>query len=557
MDLTLQAAIYRRADQDPGRRALGFYTSHRRCEWWTRAEVVERAERTATALAERGLGPGDVCVHVPYNDPFATDALLGSLFVGAIPLLVAPPAIQGMNSSLTDILHGIIERTESPLVVAADSVRTIRGELESRHPKTAFVFGPDELAADGRSAPHLPGPDDLAAYQLTSGTTGFPRICMWRQRNVMAALDGMASAMGVDEDDAYLNWTPLYHDMGLMNNFMLCLTRGIPLVMMSPFDFIKRPALWLKALHDTGANVTWSPNFGYALAAQRVRDEELEGIRLDHVDGFWNAAERIHHETIEAFRQRFTPFGLRPEALRTNFGCAENVGGATFTAPGEEIRVEHIDPAALHERQVAEPVDPSGSSMPVVSCGRPHAGITLHILDEAGDELPEGHVGELALDTVSRMEGFLDDPEATAAAFHGDLLKTGDLGYVREGELFWTGRVQERITVRGRKIDPSDFEVPLLTVPALRAGSFAAFGIDDPALGTQRIVIVSEVRPDHPLDDTRSRVKAAVSERLAVAVDDVVLVEQGTLTKTSSGKRRHRHFKEMYVDGRLAPFEVG
>lgn len=558
MGNTLQSTIYELAQSDPDARALAFYSADRTHRWISRGELVESAERAAGHLSELGLGEGSVCVQVPYNDRFAVDMLLGSLVLGALPLLVAPPAIQGTNSSLPEILDNIIGRTSAPVVVAVDSVSDLGDRLASKHPSTRFVFGCEGLGEAPAAPWAMRDSGDLAALQLTSGTTGFPRICMWRQQNVMAALDGMATAMGVTSDDVYLNWTPLYHDMGLMNNAMLCLTRGVPLVMMSPFDFVKRPALWLQGVHDTGATTTWSPNFGFALAAQRVRDRDLVDVRLDHVDGFWNAAERIHHETIVAFRERFTPYGLRPDAIKTNFGCAENVGGATFTLQGDSVPVEHVDPVAMHERQEAVPAEAGTPSLPVVGCGKAHPGITLHILDESGDDLPDGHVGALALDTASRMEGYMYDPEATSAAFHEGLLKTGDLGYLRDGEFFWTGRVQERIAVRGRKIDPSDFERPLLTVADLRAGSFAAFGQDDSGLGTQRIVVIAEAQDERSqsVADIEAAVKQAILDGLGVGVDDVVLVASGTLTKTSSGKRRHRHFSDLYRRGQLTEYEI-
>jgi acyl-CoA synthetase (AMP-forming)/AMP-acid ligase II len=407
--------------------------------------------------------------------------------------------------------------------------------------------------------PVLPAETDVAAMQLTSGTTGFPRICVWRQHRVMAALDGMAEAMQVGAEDVYVNWTPLYHDMGLMNNFFLCLTRGIPLVMLSPFDFVKDPSVWLRAVHDTRATTTWSPNFGFALAAQRASDKKLEGVRLDHVRGFWNAAEKIHHHTLVEFEQRFRPYGLGADAVKTNFGCAENVGGATFTRLGEGYRVERVDAARLQNEQVAVEVGEThtGPTVEFVGCGVPHPGIKLCVVDPEGVRLPDGTVGELALDTPSAMDGYLDDPESTADAFVGDLLKTGDLGYVRGGEFFWTGRSRERIAVRGRKLDPSDFEAPLLQVEGLREGAFAAFGLDDEETGTEKVVLVAEVRDEvDDVEGLRGAVKRSVFERLGVGLDGLVLVEKGTLTKTSSGKRRHRHFKEMYLRGELESFEV-
>jgi acyl-CoA synthetase (AMP-forming)/AMP-acid ligase II len=183
--------------------------------------------------------------------------------------------------------------------------------------------------------------------------------------------------------------------------------------------------------------------------------------------------------------------------------------------------------------------------------------MTIEILSRTGRALPDGHVGEVGLKTPSRMIGYLGDWRANQHALYGDLLRTGDLGYLRDGELFWVGRVRERITIRGVKLDPSDFEPILLQVEGLRAGCFAAFGVDDQKQGTQHIVIVTEVRDNvnREPEEISGEIRDQVFERLGVNVSEIFLVKQGTLTKTSSGKRRHRHFRSLYLDGKLKPFE--
>ena len=253
------------------------------------------------------------------------------------------------------------------------------------------------------------------------------------------------------------------------------------------------------------------------------------------------------------FNRRFEPYGLRPDAVKTNFGCAENIGGATFSDPHGPFKVEMIDPVTLHERQLAIPAAAGSESMPVVSVGKGHEGIGIHILDEEGNELGEGHVGAVALRTNSRMEGYYGDPDETARAFDGELLKTGDLGYLRDGDLFWTGRTRECIAFRGRKIDPSDFEAPLLKISDLRPGCFVVFGIDDPAAGTEKIVIVAEVKGEmsRTAEDIRQEIHQAVMAHLGLlSVTDIVFVRRGTLTKTSSGKRTAPPFSKPLCAGK-------
>jgi fatty-acyl-CoA synthase len=343
--------------------------------------------------------------------------------------------------------------------------------------------------------------------------------------------------------------------MGLVNNFLLCLTEGVPLALMSPHEFAAEPSRWLRGLSDSGATMTWSPNFGFALAAQRARNESLAGVRLDRVRAFWNAAERIHLSTILAFAERFAPFGVRLEALKTNFGCAENVGGATFSDPQGTFVVEHLDPDLLGDGKAVPSED--ARSVAVVGVGRPYPGMKVQIRSPEGHTLPDGVVGEIVLESPSRMKGYLGDPDATNQALVGEMLRTGDLGYKRDEEVFWVGRVRERITVSGRKYDPSDFEATLMAVPSLRPGRFAAFGVDDDREGTQRLVIVAEViEPlSRSLEEIRREIRRRTFLDIGVHVGEVLLVSSGSLAQTSSGKRRHNHYRAMYEDGALQRLE--
>jgi acyl-CoA synthetase (AMP-forming)/AMP-acid ligase II len=561
---TLQARIVSRFEREPEARAITFIDNRGKHEWITAGTFFDQAKSFATFLSESGLRKGGVCVIVLSSGDIAAKAVLACVLLGAAPLLVAPPSIQtsGAFSSLSHILRGVITRIRPALVILESALLEAESDLPSvAEGSDTRILSSDDIDASGpKWQMRSPVVDsDVAALQLTSGTTGFPKICRWRQDAVVAALDGMADAMHVTPQDIFLNWTPLYHDMGLVNNFLLCMALGVPLGMMRPQDFVKDPALWLRALDTLRATVTWSPNFGFALAAQRVRAADLGGIDLGHVRGFWSAAERIHYETIMAFYERFKSLGVRLDTLKTNFGCAENIGGATFSDPDGSFLIERLDRTAFFRERIARPVDDAArdqSAIVIVSAGKGHPQLQLRIVSEDKQPLPDGHIGEVALVTPSRMEGYIGDPEATADAVVDDMLVTGDLGYLRNGELFWVGRVRERINVRGVKMDPSDFEPVLLGIQGLRPGCFAAFGVDDTIKGTQRIVIVTEVKPTttRPNGEMTSDVRSHVFSALGVNVDDVLLVREGTLTKTSSGKRRHQYVKNLYEGGELVEY---
>ncbi|HUP19226.1 MAG TPA: AMP-binding protein [Gemmatimonadota bacterium] len=550
---TLQSVLRDRLAEAASDPALGWY-SGRECRWSSGAELDARSAALAARLAEEGLEPGAVCAVVLSSDPGAALTVLAVLRTGAVPVLVAPPILRGGDRGLARTVVRVAERAGARVAAIAAGLPDLSAALAERGVRVV-----DEAGI--RSA--LEGPagtsgwaetraGDVCFLQLTSGTTNDPKICVWRHGPVLAALESMAAAMEIESGDIVCNWTPLYHDMGLVNNFLLGLATRTPLVMLRPTEFVREPAVWLRALSDTGATVTWSPNFGYALAVARAAEDELEDVRLDGVRAFWNAAERIHPRTAREFAERFAPLGVRWEAMKGNFGCAENVGGATFTAPGEPMTWERVDPAALHEERVARLSDDTGA-VEIAGVGRPAPGLEARILDEAGEPLPDGHVGEIALVTPSRMDGYLGDPAATAAAIDGPWLKTGDLGYLRGEEVFWVGRTQERIVVNARKFDPSDFEAVLLEIEGLRPGCFVAFGVDDEAEGTQRLVIASEYRANggRPRAEIATEVRIRIQQRHGIRPHDVVLVAEGSLPKTSSGKRRHRHFKSEYLAGRL------
>lgn len=557
---TLQAALHSQLERRPERKALAWYDANGVCIWKSAAELHAAASNAAGVLLDQGLRPGDACVIVLPSEEGAGVAFLGALFAGARPLLVAPPTLQRFNPDLLRVVLHTLRRTRARAVIYNDSIADVADEVRREARRATFVRVEDLRAASTASVsvPHLE-PETAVAYQLTSGTTGLPRIGMWSHTGVLAALDGMASAMKLDDDDLCFNWTPLYHDMGLVNNFLLCLAKGVPLVMQKPQDFVKRPALWLRGLAETGATLTWSPNFGFAMTAERVRDDDLDGVRLDGVRAFYNAAERIHLDTIETFHRRFALKGVRRSALKTNLGCVENVGGATFSDAEGTFVVEHVD-AKLLQKRVARPLPPDApSAVAVVGVGKPNPGLDATILSPAGKSLADGCVGEIAFRTPSRMLGYLGDGRATKRALHGDLLRTGDLGYMRGREVFWVGRVRERITVRGKKLDPSDFEPVLLQVAGLRTGCFAAFGVDDPEQGTERIVIVAEIRDqqERRIQEIAAEIREQVFRRLDVLVGEVVLVKPATLAKTSSGKRRHRHFRQLYLEHKLHPVDPG
>ena len=269
-------------EREPQRRCMTFLDASGEHHWASRESFYFDCRDAAAVLQGHGVGAGDhVIIVLPSGEP-AARAVVGSLLLGAVPALIAPPMIFGVNSNLRDVVRATIRRTGAKLALCDERMATDL-DLETGLDGTVFLYGAAGIDGGDGSGIHpvLPQPDDVAALQLTSGTTGFSKICVWKQSAVLAALEGEASAIELNSDDVFFNWTPLYHDLGLVNSFLLGLVTGTPTALLGPLDFVHQPARWLRGISDTRATTTWSPNFGYAITTQRVRDDQIEGSRSE------------------------------------------------------------------------------------------------------------------------------------------------------------------------------------------------------------------------------------------------------------------------------------
>jgi fatty-acyl-CoA synthase len=376
-------------------------------------------------------------------------------------------------------------------------------------------------------------------------------------RSLSANIDAIngPAGLGSSATDSALSWLPLYHDMGLIGMALGPLYCGRPAVLLTPQAFVKRPAEWLRAISRHRATVSFAPNFAYALCVRRVKDRDLEGLDLS----CWRVAgcggEPIHGPTLAAFAEKFAPVGFRETSFLPCYGLAEHGVAAAFAPRGRRPRVEQMPTDDLTDRRPAAPNNATaGIAAMLVSCGRPFPGHRLRIVDQHGRELPERHVGEIALAGPSVMLSYYKQDELTAATLRNGWLYTGDLGYVLDGELFVCGRVKDIIIVNGRKYHPQDLEWGLEDLTGLRRGRVVAFGTPRSG-GPDRVVIVAEpsgtLEPDLLSDAIRRR----IADVCGLSVDEVVLVRNGTVARTTSGKVQRTEIKARYERGELVGVE--
>jgi acyl-CoA synthetase (AMP-forming)/AMP-acid ligase II len=334
--------------------------------------------------------------------------------------------------------------------------------------------------------------------------------------------------------------------MGLIDAFLLPLLGGSPTVLIPTMEFMRDPAIWLRAIHRYRGAISWAPNFAYAVAATRIPDRELEGVDLSSWRIAINAAEPLLAPTLEAFGRRFAARGFRPEAMTPAWGLAENVTIATAHPVSAPPRVERIDRALLAARGVARPCADDG--LPSIAIGRCLPGCRIEIRDERRAVLPDRRVGTVWLRSDSLMSGYHRDPEQSSRVLVDGWLDTGDHGYLADGDLFFVSREKDLIVIGGEKYAPHDIETLLNEVPGVRAGCAVAFGVTNQARGTEELAAVIETRETGASAAALERaVRQKVLATTGLALRHVVLVAPGGVEKTTSGKLARRATRERHA----------
>ena len=546
----------------------------------TWAAIQERSAFVAGGLAEIGIRPGErVGLIFPTTAEFF-DAFFGTLLAGAVPVPLYPPVRLGRLAEYHQRTAAMLTAAGARLLLAEGRVLALLGEtlaaakLSLGGRTLADLPRDAELASDG-------DPSDLAMVQFSSGTTVEPKPVALSQAAVLAQVRALNALWPTNEANpdpgavTGVSWLPLYHDMGLIGCVFPALERPSVLTLVPPEAFVARPALWLRALGRHRGTISPAPNFAYALATERIRDEEMAGIDLSAWRFALCGAETVVPEVLRAFAARFAPWGFRAEALKPVYGLSEAALAVTFAALDRPYTSRVFDREALGERgeAVTVPMQPGAArtasdkgemgavtalrpQLEIVSVGRPLAGFRLELRDEQGFVVGENQVGRLFVAGPSLMRGYLDQPAATAAALRDGWLDTGDLGFLHQGELYLTGRAKEILLVRGRNYAPADLELAVSELPDVRRGCVAAASHLPPGRETEAVILFVEHRkgvPAERLEQLRARAREAVLARVGLAVDRVELLAPGTLPRTSSGKIRRGEAMKRYLAGRLTP----
>jgi fatty-acyl-CoA synthase len=542
--------------ETPGQVAIHLLFSRQPAKTLTYAELMQGAAGFSQALAQAGIFPGEVVILILDHGEALIEAFLGAVLHGAIPSIMpflteklAPDAYRASLSALFEItkpgavitypefleeVHRASQVSSPPAILVCD--------------KVSRVSSPDFVPMRGRQRQA----QDILLLQHSSGTTGLQKGVALSHQAVLSQLESYSEAIQLNPNDVIVSWLPLYHDMGLIAGFILPLLKRVPLVLLSPFDWVRAPYRLMQAVTEYGGTLCWLPNFAFNFCAQKIRDRDLQGVNLSSLRAVINCSEPMHWTSHEMFRLRFQPYGLDPKALCTCYAMAENVFAVTQGGINTPVTLDQIDGHTLLNRQVAEACLQNEHALKMVSAGRPLRNTRLRVLDSAGADQPERHIGEIALQSDCMLTGYYRRPDLTGRAFLDGWYLTGDLGYLANGELFITGRKKDLIIVGGKNIYPQDLERLANETPGVHPGRVAAFGVFDEQAGTEEVVLIAEAEHFAALEPQAAARLADEIRRRVTAGSDIALryveiVAKNWLIKTSSGKIARQANREKYL----------
>jgi acyl-CoA synthetase (AMP-forming)/AMP-acid ligase II len=454
---TLVQALQRRAALTPDRLALRFLAeTEEQAVVLSYRELDQRARTIAAALqAEAGFGDRAVLLFPSGADYVA--AFFGCLYAGVIAVPAYPP--ESARRHHQERLLSIIADAEPKLLLTSADLRDALQQIEGA-PPLLCVDTLDSALAERWVEPALPQ-DHIAFLQYTSGSTALPKGVQVSHANLVANELLIRHGFGIDvnPDDVIVSWLPLYHDMGLIGGLLQPIFSGVPCILMSPAYFLGRPLRWLEAISEYGGTISGGPDFAYRLCSERVSESALERLDLSRWRVAYSGSEPIRLDSLERFAEKFAASGFSDSSFMASYGLAEATLFVAGTPRGKGIPALRVNDQALMQNR-AEP----GEGSPIMSCGISQPDHAVLIVEPSTllVELADNAVGEVWAAGPSIAHGYWRNPEASAKTFvqHAGRtwLRTGDLGFIRDGELFITGRLKDMLIVRGHNLYPQDIE---------------------------------------------------------------------------------------------------
>ncbi len=527
------------------------------------SDLDARARAIAGTLQARGLKPGDRVLLLFSPGLPLIQAFFGCLYAGCIAVPIYPPAQEKL---LEKALRIVKNSKPELLLLTAAHLEFFTGS----DPKTKGSFAQipclavDSIESEQASQwqPYHPTKNDIAFLQYTSGSTMHPKGVMVSHGNLLDNLEIMYASFHANEESILFSWLPPHHDMGLIGYILTPIYKMLPVIMMSPFAFLESPLSWLKNITKYKVTISGSPNFAYDYCLKRIKEEKKEGLDLSSWNIASNAAEPVRKETMEHFYQAFKDYGFRKEAFYPCYGLAEATLVVTCGTPGQHYKTLTLAKEQFQDHRIHFAEDNSPGSYVLVSSGNPR--LTVKIIDP-DTLLPcdTDQVGEIWVDGDSVALGYWEQKEETEHAFHGKIkgdssgqsyLRTGDLGFIHEDELYVTGRIKDLIILYGKNHYPQDIEYSLSHSDLRQIlGKCAAFVVQTNQ--EYELTVVCEINKESmgkaELDELFNTIFKLTYQTHQLEINRIVLIPPQSMPHTTSGKIRRNFCRKFLLDNSL------
>lgn len=504
------------------------------------SHVQDRVSSTAQMFMDLGVSNGDIVLIFAQHSEGMLLAFLGAQWMGAIPAFMPPPTIKQDPNAWAMSHRELIDRIQPHHVVSEPSCL---GHVKGLG--VDVVISTDEI--ERFQSLRLPAAisvdlDRIAFLQHSSGTTGLKKGVMVTYHQLLSQLDVYGDSIGIDDTSNVVSWLPIYHDMGLIAATLLPVRRAVPVRLVDTFAWLSNPSTLISLLEKFPNAYCWLPNFAFNYLSKRTR-LDLSETALASVRAVINCSEPCKQDDMRAFEARFHPHGLPLNAVQVCYAAAEYVFAITQTRRGAVIEGLLVDADVLEtEKRVVMAHSATDRTKVIVPVGTPIEGAEVRI----GDDLPDGHVGEVIIRGPSMCSGYFRNDETTKKKFVGGWYRTGDLGFRLNGAFYITGRIDDLVIVRGKNLYAHDIEELASGVDGVKIGRATAFGIDDSS-GTQQLILV--VEPDG--DVAPKTLKIEISERInasfGIVPADIIVVRSNSLVKTTSGKISRAENRNRYL----------
>ncbi len=546
---TLQDILYSNTENFPDH-GIGYVRSDRTVKFETYPELLHHARVLLGGLQQVGIRKGDIII-LCLDKSFEIIPTLWACFLsGIVPALLQPPVSFSTYNSAAEKAEKVFLQLNSPSIVLSHS--HIQAWECSHVPKKKLIDYsslPDDLPYKESNELSF---GDLALIQFSSGSTGDPKGVMLTHKNIITNIWDITKRIMLDQKDVLVNWMPLYHDMGLL--FHITPTcAGSTHYFIEPVDFVKDPFLWLDTISNQKITVTGCPNFGQMLVNRYMSRRPGNQWDFSSLRIIFNGAEPISVPIMEEFLKRLQAFRLDPTAMLPAYGMAECTLAVTFPPLGKGAIVISFDRKKLLKEGIAVTVDSIGNdAIQMVNLGRSLEHCAILILDDDGNPVPDATVGNLLVKGDNVTQGYFRNPELSAESYSGEWFRTGDLGFIWEGDFFITGRAKDIIFINGINYYAHDLENLAIKIPEVTYGKIVMAGYFDEPEGRDKVVVFLVGPLNEATHQLFRKIKEHFTKMIGLAIDTYIPIKSSDIPRTSSGKIQRYRIVNRFLKGEFS-----